>query len=132
MPDKTEEIKTQVDKILDLQKRFKDYELEITSDPKFKDYLDKQKKVSKEIADFWKTLEKQMIDNDVKSIKSEEWGSITIAERTGWDIDESLLPAKFYQKTIDKKKITDTFKLEGKEPKGCSVKYTKYLTKRLK
>ena len=72
-----------------------------------------------------------MIDNDIKQVKG-DFGTLTIAERQGWTYDEKQLPNKFFKKVVDTKKITDTYRLEGKAPKGCEPYTTKYLTKRLK
>lgn len=98
--------------------------------PELRAFLIKQKETQQQITDFWKTVEKEMIAADIKSIKG-DWGSITIAERIGWDHDDTL-PPKFYKKVPDLKRMTDTFRLEGKPPKGATPKYTKYLTKRIK
>lgn len=86
------------------------------------------------IKSFWKDVEKQMIDNDIKKIsgnKEHDWGSLTIAERIKWQTTDEL-PSKFIKKVVDTKKLSDTFKLEGKEPKGATHSYTKYLLRRLK
>ena len=72
-----------------------------------------------------------MEDTGTKTIKG-DWGSITLAERQGWDIDENELPKKFFKRVVDTKRITDTFKLEGKAPKGATPRVTKYLNKRFK
>lgn len=98
--------------------------------PELRAFLIKQKETQQQITDFWKVVEQKMIDNDIKSIKG-DWGSITIAERIGWDHDATL-PPKFFKKVPDLKRMTDTFRLEGKPPKGATPKYTKYLTKRIK
>lgn len=79
----------------------------------------------------WKQVEEVMITNDIKSIKG-EWGSLTIAERLNWKVDFDQLPKKFIKKVADTKKISDSFRLEGKPPKGAEPSYTKYLTKRIK
>ncbi len=82
------------------------------------------------INDFWKGVETKMIEHDVKTIKG-DWGTLTIAERIVWTYTDEL-PAKFFKKVVDTKKLTDTFRLEGKEPKGSAHAVTKYLTKRIK
>jgi hypothetical protein len=79
----------------------------------------------------WRQVEALMIEKDIKSIKSDKWGSVTIAEKLGWTTTDEL-PSKFYKKVVDLKRLSDTFRLEGKAPKGAEPKYTKYLTKRLK
>lgn len=88
------------------------------------------KDLQEQINSAWKNVESQMIDNNIKSYKG-EWGSLTIAERLGWETTKDL-PKKFYKKVVDTKKLSDTFRLEGEAPKGATPKYTKYLTKRIK
>ena len=72
-----------------------------------------------------------MILNYIISIKG-PWGTITITERLDWDIDLDTLQPKFIKKVPDTTKISATFRLEGKVPKGCKPTYKKFLTKRLK
>lgn len=102
--------------------------------PQFQAYIAKKKerdefdRQSSEVFSKWQEVMEQ---KDIKSIKG-DWGSITLAERQGWDIDEELLPKKFFKKVVDTKKITDTYRLEGKAPKGATSRVTKYLTKRFK
>lgn len=79
----------------------------------------------------WDQVKDVMIEHDIKSIKG-DWGSITIAERINWECDPTVLQPKFFKKVVDTKKLTDTFSLEGKLPKGATPSYTKYLTKRIK
>lgn len=116
---------------LELEHRLEELEQSLSEDPKFREFLAKQKEASQHIADSWKDIEEAMIQNKVKSIKG-DWGSITIAERLNWKIDPELLPSKFIKKVPDTTKISTIFKLEGKAPKGCEPTYTKYLTKRIK
>lgn len=85
----------------------------------------------KQINDTWKQVEKAMIDNNIKTIKG-DWGSITVAERTSWDVDMNILPKRFIKKVADTAKIKAAFELEGEAPKGVTPKRTKYLTKRIK
>ena len=127
---KEDNIKQLAEDALAVQKAFTEYENELMQDERFKTFLIKQKEVQKEISDTWKQIETAMIENDVKSVKG-DWGSITIAERLNWKTDETL-PAKFYKKTVDTKRISDTYRLEGKAPKGATPSTTKYLTKRIK
>lgn len=113
-------------------------ENELSADPKFKAWLEAQKNLkeaNKKNEEFFDALQEQMEARANKtgenSIKG-DWGSITLAERIGWDVDEEQLPKKFFKKVVDTKKITDTFRLEGKAPKGATKKVTKYITKRFK
>lgn len=88
------------------------------------------KDAQEEIDDIWKQIESSMIENDVKQVKG-VFGTLTIAERLYWTTTDELA-SKFYKKVIDSKKLSDTYRLEGKVPKGAQPNVTKYLMKRLK
>lgn len=124
-------IQGEVEEVFALERTLEQLEAELSQNEQFRNFLTKQKEAKDQIANTWKHIETAMIENNVKSIKG-EWGSITIAERIGFDVDEDQLPAKFFKKVVDIKRIGDTFKLEGKPIKGAEVKYTKYLNKRIK
>ena len=126
-----EEITGEVQSVLALEKDVAAAEAALASNEQFQNFIKLQKQFTEESARVWKAIEGQMILHDIKTIKG-DWGTITVAERLGWDIDPEALPAKFIKKVPDTKRISDTFRLEGKAPKGCEPKYTKYLTKRLK
>ena len=101
--------------------------------PKFQLFIQKQAElrfVQSKNAEIWKTVEMEMIANDIKSIKG-DFGSITLAERLSFDTTDEL-PSKFYKKVVDTKKLADTFRLENRPIKGATPKYSKYLVKRLK
>jgi hypothetical protein len=127
----TENIEEQVALSIQLEKSLEDMQNELMQNEQFRRFLELQKTVPQQIADAWRKIEEQMIANDVKSIKG-DWGSITVAERINWTYDPLQLPAKFFKKVVDSKKLTDTFRLEGKAPKGAEPNYTKYLMKRIK
>lgn len=121
----------EIESVLALEKNVKDAEAELAGNEQFQRFINLQKQFESESERVWKTIESMMLLHDIKTIKG-PWGSITIAERLGWDIDLETLQPKFIKKVADTKKISDTFRLEGSAPKGCEPKYTKYLTKRLK
>lgn len=116
--------------VLENQKQLTELENELQLNPQFKKFLALQKQVNEQANDAWKYVEEKMIENDIKQLKG-DFGTITLAERLNWDTTEEL-PNKFYKKVVDTKKLSDTFRLEGKAPKGATPSYTKYLTKRLK
>ena len=126
-----DQILKQVEEIKKDELILADTEKKLEANPEFKKFLELQKEVNKKASEIWKQVEQEMIDNDIKQIKG-DFGSLTIAERQGWTYDEEQLPNKFFKKVVDTKKITDTYRLEGKAPKGCEPYTTKYLTKRLK
>ena len=124
-------IKDEVLGVIKHQQRLDELEAELSRNKKFQQFLKLQKEIPAQIEASWKQIESHMLEANIKSVKG-EWGSITIAERLGWDIDIDQLPNKFIKRVPDTKKISDTYRLEGKEPKGCTPKTTKYLTKRIK
>lgn len=126
-----EEVQAQADEVVELTRQLEHLQSELETNVEFQNLLAQQKEIKEKIDLFWAAIEAAMTNNNIKSIKG-EWGYITIAERIGWDIDEEKLPAKFIKKVVDYKKITDTYKLEKKAPKGATIKHTKYLTKRIK
>jgi len=127
----SEKIETEVKDLLGLAKSLKATEEQLMQNEAFRNFIEMQKEYNERSTAFWKEVETRMIDNDIKSIKG-DWGSLSIAERIGWTIDTDLLPAKFIKKSPDTTKITATYRLEGKAPKGCEPYTTKYLTKRFK
>lgn len=124
-------IEGEVINALALQKDLQLAETELMENPTFRKFLELQKTVNETMDRTWKNVEAQMIEHNVKSVKG-DWGSLTIAERLNWDYDIEELPKKFIKRTVDTKKLSDTYKLERKEIKGATPRYTKYLTKRLK
>lgn len=101
----------------------------LNADPKFAMFLQAQKDFNDYQATVWKNIEQQMIDNGIRSIKTDTV-TLTIATRTSYDIDEEQLPAKFWKKVPDTTKISGTHKLEGKPVKGTTPKEKQYLTRR--
>lgn len=127
-----EKIQEVVSGVIELQQSLQDLEAELATNEVFQTFLTKQKQARAEIDATWKTIEQQMIEHDVKSVKG-EWGSITIAERTNYKVENlDELPAKFIKKVADTTKIGTYHKLEDKLPKGVTISTTKYLTKRIK
>jgi hypothetical protein len=119
-----------VNDVLALESNLAVMEAELAQNEQFRAFLIKQKEAKAQIDDFWKSVEEQMIEHDVKSVKG-DWGTLTIAERLNWETTDEL-PSKFYKKVVDTKKISDTYRLEGKAPKGATPSTTKYLMKRIK
>lgn len=112
--------------IIKLENSLKEMEL----DPRFQEFVTRQKEIKAKIDDEWKKIELAMIKTDTKSIKG-DWGSITIAERLNWETTDEL-PARFYKKVVDTTKLSGVYRLENKAPKGATPVYSKYLTKRIK
>jgi hypothetical protein len=125
------EIEDEIKDIVAKQQELATLEQQLSQNEQFRNFMQLKKTVDEQATLFWSSVESQMIQHDIKSIKG-DWGSVTITERIGFDIDDDLLPNKYFKKVPNTKLIADTFKLEGKPVKGTSPKYTKYLTKRIK
>lgn len=124
-------IQADVDQVINLEHTVQQINDELSNNEAFRALLAKQKQAQEQIATFWNNIKSQMIEHNIKNLRG-DWGYITIAERIAFDVDETQLPAKFFKKVVDIKRIGDTYKLEGKDIKGATVKYTKYLTKGIK
>ena len=124
-------INDEVTSALALNQELTELEAQLSQNEQFRRFLELSKTVPAKLDATWKLVETQMLEHNIKSIKG-DWGSLTIAERLNWDYDPTMLPAKFFKKVVDTKKLTDTFRLEGKAPRGATPRTTKYLTKRLK
>jgi hypothetical protein len=124
------EIEDEIKDIVAKQQELATLEQQLSQNEQFRNFMQLKKTVDEQATLFWSSVESQMIQHDIKSIKG-DWGSVTIAEKLKWDTSDEL-PAKFYKKTVDTKKLSDTYKLEGKAPKGATPSYIKYLTRRIK
>lgn len=124
-------INAEVSSALALNQELTDLEQQLSQNEQFRRFLELSKTVPAKLDETWKLVETQMLEHNIKKI-SGDWGSLTIAERILWEIDAEQLPNKFIKKVPDTKKITDTFRLEGKAPRGATAKYIKYLIKRIK
>jgi hypothetical protein len=128
--DTKELLKIEVGEMLALEEQLAANEAQLMQIEQFRTFLQLQRDVQTKLAEFWKRVEERMIAENIKGIKG-DWGSLTIQERNNWRTTDEL-PAKFYKKVVDTKKLTDTYHLEGKVPKGAEHYITKSLTKRLK
>ena len=133
---KEDELKLQVGELLSEEQELERTATELAAaNPSFVDFLRKQQEFKQKSDIFWDTMKNEMIANDIKSIKSPAWGSITIAEKTTYvatDKELTGVPTKFIKKVLDTQKVSAQVKLSGKLPKGVEAKDTKYLTKRIK
>ena len=128
----TEEIlQAEVRDMIALEQELQQTELELMSDPRFQEFLVKKRNLDQQMSTFWKGVEAQMITHDIKQIKG-DWGTLTIAERLDWDINEAELPRGFKKLVPDTKKLSDHYRLTGKQQKGASPRISKYLSKRFK
>ena len=129
---KEDQISKEVVSLKDLEHKLEVSKQALMSDENFKRFIELKKEFNEQSASVWREVEKTMLDNDIKSVKG-DWGSVTIAERMNWQIDDiEAIPKKFIKKVVDTKKLSDTYRLENKPIKGATPAYSKYLTKRLK
>jgi hypothetical protein len=127
-----EEITGTVTEILQEEMSLAELEKQLQESPQFKAFIEAQRTFQTRSALFWKTVEGQMINNEIKSIKG-DWGSLTIVERTNLKAaDLSLVPSKFLKKVLDTTQVSAYEKLTGKLPKGVESTPTKYLMKKFK
>jgi len=133
---KEDELKLQVGQLISEEQELQRTADELAkSNPAFVQFLQQQQDFKQKSDLFWDTFKNEMIANDIKSIKSPAWGSITVAEKTTYsatDKDLTGVPAKFIKKVLDTTKVAAQVKLSGTLPKGVEAKDTKYLTKRIK
>lgn len=117
--------------VVALERTVQANELAMQQNEQFVAWLQAQKEAKQKIADYWAKIEKQMLDKGIKNIKG-DWGSITIAERNNFAIDEAVLPRSYFKRVPDTTKINTMFKLENKLPAGVTRSVTKYITKKIK
>jgi ribosomal protein RSM22 (predicted rRNA methylase) len=85
---------------------------ELESSPQFAAFLEAQRAFREVEANVWKNVEQAMMDNNIKSIKTDKV-TLSIATRTSYDIDLDLLPKKFIKRVPDTTKIATAHKLKG-------------------
>lgn len=125
------QLEKEVQAVIKMQHDLKAEEQQIMQDPKFAKFLQKQKQVTTQIANFWKEVETKMIESNIKSIKG-DWGYITIAERLNWKCDVEELPRAYIKKVPDTTRLSDYYRLTNKIPKGAEPYTTQYLSKGIK
>lgn len=124
-------VKTELEKYDEQQMELEKLTEELEKNPQFAQFIEARKNFQALEAEVWKRVEGVMIENNIKSIKTDKF-TLTIANRVSFDIDTDTLPNKFFKRVPDTTLIGGTFKLEGKPVKGTTPKYTQYLTKRIK
>lgn len=99
--------------------------------PEVQIFLEAQKLANEKSAETWKKIEELMIAGDIKKVEG-DWGSLTIAERLDFDINEDELPPRYKKIVPDTTKIRTMYQLDRKDIAGAVPKYKNYLVKRLK
>lgn len=138
-------------KVQKMEVQLSELELVLAGDERFQNFLRLQKAVSDKSTEVKKNLEKQMIDNNIKSITLDGWGKITIVERKDIKVvNVNKVPKRFLKyiiagaeikaieeelgrkvivesKEADLSSIKDHAKLAGKVPNGAEEKVTQYI-----
>jgi hypothetical protein len=138
-------------KVQKMEVQLSELEMVLAGDERFQNFLRLQKAVNDKSAEVKKSLEKQMIENNIKSITLDSWGKITIVERKDIKVvNVNKVPKKFLKyvvsgeeikaiedrlgrkveiesKEADLPSIKDHAKLSGKVPKGAEEKVTQFI-----
>jgi hypothetical protein len=124
-----EVVKTELQKYEDQESKVQALAAELQQNPKFAEFIQAQQAFAEMQATVWGSIEQAMIENNIKSIKTDKV-TLTIAERTNFDIDMDLLPKKYTKVVPNTTLIGSEFKLTGVPVKGTTPTKKKYLTKR--
>lgn len=122
-----EEAKSELATVQTLESQLSELELALSQDERFQNFLTLQKTVADKSREVMKKLETQMIDNGIKSIKIDTWGTLTIVDAKKWTYNTDELPKKFIKKAVDTTAINNYFKLSNKLPKGASYEPNQYI-----
>jgi hypothetical protein len=110
-----------------LEQKVNTLELALAENPQFVEFMKFTKEAADKKAKVLKELEKEMIASQVKSIKLDEFGTLTIVDGKNWKYDENELPKKFFKKVVDTTAVNNQFKLTGTPPKGASYEPKQYI-----
>lgn len=131
MQDAEQVVKTELQNLEVKQQGLETLAAELQQNPKFAEFLEAQKNFNELQSHVWHNVETVMIEAGITQIKTDKV-TLSIAERTSFDIDLEKLPAKYIKQVPDTTKILGMYKLEGKPVRGTTPKFTKYLVKRIK
>lgn len=130
------EIEIEILDQLETEKGLQALEQELSQNDKFRQFLELQKTVKEESDKLWKRVGDEMVrlyeaGAIPKSLKY-DWGTLTVAERTDFDIDTDKLAPRFCKTIPDTTKIRAIYQLTGEPPKGSTPKTVHYMRKVLK
>ncbi|MBS4040377.1 MAG: siphovirus Gp157 family protein [Flavobacteriales bacterium] len=107
--------------------------LQLQQSPEVVKYLEKVNQFKNKEAAIREVIQGQMEKHGIKSIKGENWGSMTIRENTNFSAEDlDSVPPKFIKKALDTTKLRAHLKLSDKLPKGVEVTHTRSLVIKLK
>lgn len=127
----TELVKAELEVYQEKELALKQLTEALEADPKFKAFIQAQQEFRKLESEVWKRVEETMLKHNVKSIKT-DLVTLTIVERTNFDIDLDLLPKKYIKRVPNTTLIGSEFKLTGNPVKGTTPTKSQYLMKKFK
>lgn len=117
-----ETIEGEVVEALEMQRQLDDVEATLMKIEAFQTFINLRKAVNERMSKVRKDVEAVMVPayiaGDIDKTLKGDWGSVTVTESDQFEVDEKVLPPKFFKKVVDMTKIRGTFQLEGKPPKG--------------
>ncbi len=118
-------IEDEISDVMVLERSLSEVETELRSNPTFLKFLeiqqaynDKYKEVKKIIGD--QHIEAYKIDPNLKTLKF-DFGTMTVKDINNLDIDETVLPPRYFKSVPNTTKIRNQYDLEGTLPKGATV-----------
>lgn len=118
-------IESEVSEVFALERSMTEVETELRSNPKFVQFLEMQQAYADKYKEVKKIIGDQHIlaykkDPNLKTLKF-DFGTMTVRDDKKLDIDESVLPPRYFKSVPNTTKIRNEYDLEGKVPKGVTI-----------
>lgn len=121
------EASKELEPVVDMSLKVAELEKSLSANPQFIEFMKLKDAVAKKESEVKKTIEEKMIENSVKKIVVDNYGTFTIVDSKSWSYDEDELPRKFIKKAVDTTAINNHYKLTGKLPKGATYVPKRFL-----
>ena len=119
-----EELRDEVSKelapVVDMSVKVAELEQALSANPQFIEFMKLKDAVAKKEGEVKKQIEGRMIENGIKKVVIDSYGTFTIVDSKSWSYDENELPKKFIKKVVDTTAVNNHYKLTGKLPKGAT------------
>ena len=120
-----EVIESEVSEVFALERSMTEVETELRSNPKFVQFLEMQQAYADKYKEVKKIIGDQHIlaykkDANLKTLKF-DFGTMTVRDDKKLDIDENVLPPRYFKSVPNTAKIRNEYDLEGKVPKGVTI-----------
>lgn len=115
-----EEASKELAPVIDMSLKVQELEQSLSANPQFIEFMQLRDAVSKKEAEVKKNIEQRMIENSIKKVVIDTYGTFTIVDGKTWSYDEDELPRKFIKKAVDTTAVNNHYKLTGKLPKGAT------------